>query len=653
MIYDQLNFFDMTLPEFQIDKPIRLIELFAGIGSQAMALRDLGADFEHYRVVEFDRFAVASYNAIHDTDFSATDITQINGNDLGITETDQYCYIMTYSFPCQDLSVAGKQKGMTKGSGTRSGLLWEVERLLNECEELPKVLLMENVPQVHSKDNMPDFQKWISFLEDKGYSNYWQDLNAKDYGVAQNRDRCFMVSLLGEWNYKFPKPKPLKKKLKDYLEDEVDEKHYINTEKAQKLIQTLIENGTLDKTSDFEMDGNFNQRGKENGEESVCRTIMGSHAGNEPKVCVDLSMDQPGKKEISNCITSKDRSITNYKSVGNGIVECKKEFIGSIYAEVSDEFQKGICPIARCIKAEKYDLAVIEMKERRLGNIYGERFGTGYAGNVWDLGGISPSLMTMQGGGRQPMIVVMYGKNPDNPSDRTAGSPTEQRLEQNSQGICNTLSSVQKDNMVLEKAILPHERTEYGKAVRKAYENGEVKESRHNMTELQPQTDGISNTLTTVQKDNMVLERAVTTQGNEIAATIRACIYKCGLANVERNCEMGSGFGYEGVIEPTYRIRKLTPLECWRLMGFSDEDFLSAKMGSRKSAKETLEKYPHLGKRVFTEVQRAEKMSNSQLYKQAGNSIVKDVLMEIFGKMIPGDMLKNQEERRETERKEI
>lgn len=325
-MYEQLDIFDLTRPAFRIDKPIRLIELFAGIGSQAMALRDLGADFEHYRVVEFDRFAVASYNAIHGTDFAATDIRDVRGADLGICNTDRFCYIVTYSFPCQDLSVAGKQKGMTKGSGTRSGLLWEVERLLTECTELPQVLLMENVPQVHSKANMPDFQKWIDFLENKGYSNYWQDLNAKDYGVAQNRDRCFMVSLLGEWNYKFPQPVPLERKLKDCLEDEVDEKYYINNEKAQKLIQTLIENGTLDKTSDFEMDGNFNQRGKVHGEESVCRTIMGSgHAGNEPKVFVDLSLNNPSKKTVNNCITAReDRGISNQHSVGNGVVEYVK-----------------------------------------------------------------------------------------------------------------------------------------------------------------------------------------------------------------------------------------------------------------------------------------------------------------------------------------
>ena len=246
--YEQINLFALGKKKFKIEKPIRLIELFAGIGSQAMALRDLGADFEHYKVVEFEKYAIKSYNAIHGTDFEPMDITKIIGSDLGITDTDKYCYIMTYSFPCQDLSVAGKQKGMQKGSGTRSGLLWEVERLLNEVENLPQVLLMENVPQVHSKANMPDFQKWIDFLESKGYSNYWQDLNAKNYGVAQNRNRCFMVSILGDYTYDFPNPIPLEKTMKDYLEDEVDEKYYINNEKAQKLIQKLIDNGTLENT---------------------------------------------------------------------------------------------------------------------------------------------------------------------------------------------------------------------------------------------------------------------------------------------------------------------------------------------------------------------------------------------------------------------
>ena len=242
---EQLTIFDELCDEFRITKPIRLIELFAGYGSQAMALERLGADFTHHKVIEFDKFAVNSYNAVHGTDFKVTDIRDINAEDLEVTDTDKYCYIMTYSFPCTDLSVAGKMKGMKKGSGTRSGLLWEVERLLKEMSEIPQILLMENVTQVHGKANIEDFRQWISFLESIGYQNFWQDLNAKNYGVAQNRNRCFMISLLGNYSYNFPHPIPLKKKLKDYLEDNVNEKYYINNEKSDKLIKQLIDDDTL------------------------------------------------------------------------------------------------------------------------------------------------------------------------------------------------------------------------------------------------------------------------------------------------------------------------------------------------------------------------------------------------------------------------
>lgn len=234
--------------KFTIDKPIRLIELFAGIGSQAMALRDIGADFEHYRVVEFDKYPVASYNAIHGTNFPTMDITQIHGSDLGITEVDKFTYLLTYSFPCQDLSVAGKGKGMTKGSGTRSGLLWEVERLLNETTNLPQVLVMENVPQVHSKKNMPDFQSWLDYLESRGYKTFWQDLNAMNYGIPQSRNRCIAVSILGDYEFEFPKPVPLDKVMKDYLEESVDEKYYtywLNSDKAKELIDKLILDGKI------------------------------------------------------------------------------------------------------------------------------------------------------------------------------------------------------------------------------------------------------------------------------------------------------------------------------------------------------------------------------------------------------------------------
>ena len=241
-------------PTFQIDKKIRLIELFGGIGSQAMALRDLGVDFETYKLVEFDKYAIKSYNKIHGTDFPILDIRNIKGKDLEIKERERYCYIMTYSFPCTDLSVAGKMKGMSKedwknGQSTRSGLLWEVERIINELprEELPDVLLMENVPQVHAEKNEAEFDSWLEFLCSKGYQSFTRDLNAKDFGIPQNRDRCFCVSLLGEdfLDFQFPEEMDLNYVMRDFLETEVDEKYYLNSPKAQELIKKLILDGKL------------------------------------------------------------------------------------------------------------------------------------------------------------------------------------------------------------------------------------------------------------------------------------------------------------------------------------------------------------------------------------------------------------------------
>lgn len=232
-----IDLFNFDKKNFKFTKPIRLIELFAGYGSQALACKYLGMEFEHYRICEFDRYAVQSYNEIHNTNFATSDITKITADDLGIVEIDKYDYLMTYSFPCTDLSLAGAGKGMEKGSGTRSGLLWEVERLLEECDELPQVLLMENVTQVCGKKNWEHFRSWLDKLESLGYRNYYQNMIATEYGVdgydpiPQTRDRTFMVSVLGNYQYEFPKKMELKLRLKDFLEDNVDE-NYLNDEKV-------------------------------------------------------------------------------------------------------------------------------------------------------------------------------------------------------------------------------------------------------------------------------------------------------------------------------------------------------------------------------------------------------------------------------------
>lgn len=157
--------------------------------------------------------------------------------------------MLTYSFPCQDLSLAGLRKGLQKGSQTRSGLLWEVERILKELTELkqrPDCLLMENVIQIHSQENLQDFMDWEYSLERMGYKNYCFDLSATEVNVPQTRIRCFMVSLLGEYNYNEPKRMPLKRTLKDLLEHNVSKKYYLSEKMIKGMLATTYESYKLE-----------------------------------------------------------------------------------------------------------------------------------------------------------------------------------------------------------------------------------------------------------------------------------------------------------------------------------------------------------------------------------------------------------------------
>lgn len=433
---------------------LKVNELFSGIGAQSAALKRLGIDFEVVGIAEIDKYAIKSYEAIHGPANNYGDISKVDKLD--------YADFWTYSFPCQDISVAGKQAGIEKGK-TRSGLLYEVERLLErsqECNELPKYLMLENVKNLVGKRFKTQFDKWIARLDELGYNTYWKVLNAKNYGIPQNRERVFAISIRKDIDngYEFPEPFYSGMRLKDILEPEVDEKFYINNQSmslfAKKLNDTNQEAGIVKSDLDSENyllpRNNYNQRKVVHTMDGFSRTIMGcGHAGNEPKVLIQGS----------------------------------------------------------------------------------------------------------------PYIAASRGRYTDNGS-------TEQKLEVNKSGNTNTITSVQKDNYVVEPNVLSPKRTEYGKAIRKQYEAVEISESRHNMTEMIPREDGICNTLTTVQKDNYV-------------------------------------------IEPEFRIRKLTPKECFRLMGFSDEDFRKAEAVN----------------------------SNSQLYKQAGNSIVVDVLCHMFKNLFKGETL--------------
>lgn len=296
----QISLFDGDTP-LKITKPIRLIELFAGYGSQSLALKYLKVPFEHWKICEWAVKSIQAYKDLHFGDdtcdyskaYSVDELVEMllakgisadynspmtreqirrmgeqkirtvynniiatnnlvsvcnaHAQDFEIQDTEKYTYIMTYSFPCQDLSKAGNGAGMAKGGGTRSGLLWEVERILDECNgNLPQILLMENVPDVIGSNNVKHFAQWVKKLEQLGYTSKWQCLNAKDYGVPQNRDRCFMVSWLGNHYYDFPTPIKLEKRLKDVLETNVDEKYYLSSDIIkyfEKHTQESIEKG--------------------------------------------------------------------------------------------------------------------------------------------------------------------------------------------------------------------------------------------------------------------------------------------------------------------------------------------------------------------------------------------------------------------------
>ena len=467
---------------------LKVFEAFAGVGSQRMALDNLGIPHEVVAISEIDKFAIASYEAIHGPTVNLGDISQLQPED--IPDHD----LFTYSFPCQDISVAGKQSGLDMNSGTRSGLLWECQRVISAKK--PKYLLLENVKNLVGKRHKANFDLWLDWLVEQGYSNYWQVLNAKDYGIPQNRERVFVVSILGEHEpYVFPEKQELQLRLKDVLESEVDEKFYMDNSKTQKLLAQLdyvpTEEIKLNQVGNFEKlanpDKKFNdpQTGRVLDTMGICQALDTMQGGNrQPKVLIKNA-------------TKK----------------------GYLLAEDGD----GI------------DLAYPDSQTRR--------------GRVQK--GINQTLQTSDSLGvvELPVIAASRGRNPANPSDRTVGSPTEQRLEINNKGVSNTLTTVQKDNYVIEQS---------GEKI--------------------------------IIDDTMGFEKEARVYA-DYSPSLRA-----------------SRGGLKTMSGQDFRIRKLSPLECWRLMGFKDLHFYKAQ----------------------------EVNSNSQLYKQAGNSIVVPVLEAIFKNMFTG-----------------
>ena len=542
----QRSIFDGTMP-FKLNKPVRLISLFSGYDSQALALKYLNINFEHYKTCEW---AVKSIQALKDlhfkddiTDYSKNltqdeiidyltskgisanynepmtreqikrlgeqkqrqiynnikashnlvNIQQVNASDLEIVDVDKYCYLMTYSFPCQDLSKAGLGKGMEKGSGTRSGMLWEVERILDECENLPQILLMENVPDVIGSKNIIHFAKWLEKLEKLGYHCYWQVLNAKDFGVPQNRERCFMVSLLGDYLYEFPKKQKLEIRLKDILEKEVDEKYYLSSKAIEGSLKTNFASSKLE------------NKIPKNG---ICPTIM-ARDYKDPKCVIEpqlmeLTQNQPQGYRVY------DTEGISVSLVANGGGMGAKT---GLYA-VEDNLKRQLCnSLIVNNRVVENDVIRHSYSKSRMDNMYIQN------NQFHDC---SPTLDT-----RCDCLGVV--------------------VKQQEKYVDKKLAETIKNN------------------------NGEIPEFV-DLYNARPLKNGIAGTLST----------------------------SCG-----NDCGCGS-FAYISNL----RIRKLTPKECFRLMGVKDEDFDKV----------------------------AQNQSNASLYHLAGDSIVVNVLMAIFRQMIGEDL---------------
>ena len=206
---------------------LRVLELFAGIGACSKALTNLGIEHKIVDAVEIDKYAIKSFNAIHGTNFEPQDITT--------WDKDIECDLIMHGSPCQDFSVAGRGAGGDKDSGTRSSLMYETLRIVEKLH--PKYVVWENVKNLLSKKHRHNFDAYLDAMADMGYANNYKVLNAKDYGVPQNRERVFTVSIRKDIykGFFFPTPIPLEKKLKDVLEDDVDEKYYLSDEQVASM----------------------------------------------------------------------------------------------------------------------------------------------------------------------------------------------------------------------------------------------------------------------------------------------------------------------------------------------------------------------------------------------------------------------------------
>jgi DNA (cytosine-5)-methyltransferase 1 len=428
-------------------------------------------------------------------------------------------------------------------------LLWEVERLLLNAKEtntLPRYLLLENVKNLIGKQFKANYGEWLAFLTGIGYTTYTKVLNAKNYGIPQNRERVFGISILGEHTpFIFPEPVPLTKRLKDVLDDEVDERYYLKDSTVLSIL-----------TSHFHQ-----RRGLIQHPNEISKTLL-TRDHHEPRCVVVGKLDQGVWENRFNSIRSvySPEGVAPTQCAGGGGGTETKIIIDDLYKGREPRFYNNTAPTIRSRHADTNERSE----------------------------GVS--------GVQRPdfKVLAMRGRNPNNPSDRTAGVPTVQRLEENKSSgeYTNTITTVQKDNLIVTK--------NYEKFTS---ENGYIPElfNAYNCREL--------------------VDIAPTQTGNCGAAGSSASV----LIQVS-DSEHVSGAVGEQKLE-NCRIRKLTPRECWRLMGWADEQIgkviacgICPPMASD------------------TRTRKGACMSNAQMYKQAGNGIVVQVLEAIFRNLFAADV---------------
>lgn len=441
-----------------------------------------------------------------------------NLGDVSIIQTDTIVDhdLFTYSFPCQSVSVAGKQEGIKRGE-TRSGLLYECEKIIEHKK--PKYLLMENVKNLIGKKFKADFDSWCTWLEEQGYTNYYSVLNSKMFGVPQNRERVFMISIIGEHEpYEFPQGFPLQYKLKDFLQPQVEEKYYLSDEIQSRFkFQSQGSNVIGTTAPDFRTIG---QRDLVYGPDGNMGALVATDYKQPKQVIESLEVDKPvrlggvfdeenGTRHQAGSVYDKDgisptidtgqggwrqplitedtyvindNETFTYNHSGNNVIG---EMGGSLWDSRHESIRRvydteTIAPsITSCQGGGTHPKILTENTETNNKNDMlkfeggigekkwlddGKDFSRNYPqGNrVYNANGIS-CTQTSQGGGLGsytglylveddlPICVASRGRNPENPSDRTTGCPTEQRLEPNTQGTTNTITTVQKDNYILEK----------------------------------------------------------------------------------------------------------------------------------------------------------------------------------------------------------